>query len=89
MNKIYIPLWVKILAHMNHNEVDNISQLSMDMRLTNLSLLFRELDNFGLTKSQRMGRTKKVFLTKKGEDIAKLCFEINSKISEFHKQKEN
>jgi len=70
---------VRILTYIYKSNGSTIMYMSFELRIS-YSYLSKVLDQFdgeGFIKKVKDGRAKKIFLTPKGEQIAKRFFEIN------------
>jgi len=78
------------LGHLYFNQTRSISEIAMDLRLTVSWLypLFNQLEEIGIVESKKFGSRKEIYLTKKGKDIAQMCYTFKLLVKDIEKEKD-
>jgi len=80
--KPLMPLFLKAVLNKGMSNNRSISQISRDINTTYayMNILVKELIDKGLIRTEKIGRKKKVYLTKKGQEIILKILEIDREL---------
>lgn len=82
-----LPAWVEVLAAINDRRGGSITQIAKETGITYsyANRVIHELAGRGIIQLTTSGRDTRLLLTKKGEDIGRLCSELGSAMARMKK----